>query len=172
MREKAPRSVQQHISTQQVGAETLVYDELRHMAFCLNATSSAVWRLADGRRSIAQIATASSLELCAMVSEELVCYAVEELRRDGLMEAASSRCEDCAGDSPRRAMLQRLGVGGAHAAAGGGRRLSHPPRHEAALGGVRRTAPVVSPSRGKARRQKSSSPARQRAKPISGRKNE
>jgi hypothetical protein len=122
MRDEAPRSVQQHISTQQVGAETLVYDELRHRAFCLNASSSVVWRLADGTRTVAEISAAASEELCASLSEELVRYAVEELRCDGLMEAAGSHGEEFIGPGmhvterraiSRRAMLQRLGVGGA-----------------------------------------------------------
>ena len=50
MRDEAPRSVQQHISSQQVGEERLVYDELRHRAFCLNASSSVVLRRSAQRR--------------------------------------------------------------------------------------------------------------------------
>jgi hypothetical protein len=106
-----PRSVQAHISKQRIGAETLLYDGLRHKAFCLNESSSIVWRLANGERSIAQICAAAGLELKTSVSEELVLFAVEELRRDGLMEPS---IRHSAGQAiTRRIMLQRLGVGGA-----------------------------------------------------------
>jgi hypothetical protein len=120
--ELKPRSVRENVLTQPMGVETLVYDERRHMAFCLNATSSAVWRLADGTRTMAEIAVVASLELGAPVSEELAYFAVEELRSDGLIEITardegqehSARSGDAAARTvSRRAMLQRLGVGGA-----------------------------------------------------------
>src|ERR1700678_159029 len=81
----APRSIQEHISIQQVGTETLVYDEQRHKAFCLNEVSSIIWRLADGEHTVAQISAAASLQLKAAVNEEIVLFALEELRRDGLI---------------------------------------------------------------------------------------
>ncbi len=152
MRGEAPRSVQQHITTQQVGAETLVYDELRHRAFCLNASSSAVWRLADGTRTVAEISAAASEELRASLSEELVWYAIEELLRDGLMEAASSSAKTVRAIS-RRAMLQRLGVGGVMLLPVVASIVA-PTAAQAYSGCV--DCSVVSPSGGKPRRQKSS----------------
>ncbi len=107
---EAPRSIQQGISVQQVGTETLVYDERRHLAFCLNESSSMIWKLADGERTISEIRTQASIQLNAAVSEDLVLYALEELRRDGLVEA--SVVEGRATMS-RRILMQRMGVGGA-----------------------------------------------------------
>lgn len=109
--QQAPRSIRQQMLIQQIGTETLVYDERRHMAFCLNESSSAIWGLADGERTVAEIGAASSLLLKAPVSEELVLFAIEELRRDGLMEPCLDA--ECATAVSRRTMLQRLGVGGA-----------------------------------------------------------
>jgi hypothetical protein len=108
---EAPRGVRQQILVQRVGAETLVYDEQRHRAFCLNACSAAVWELADGGRTVAEIAAAASIELKRPVGEDVVRYALEELRRDGLIEAGTMVEE--AQPISRRALLQRLGVGGA-----------------------------------------------------------
>jgi hypothetical protein len=108
---EAPRSIQHHLSIQRVGAETLVYDELRHKAYCLNETASIVWRLANGERSIAQLCAAAALELNAPISEEVVSFALEELRRDGLVEPSTSPA--AASTVSRRLALQRLGVGGA-----------------------------------------------------------
>ena len=78
-----------HITTQKIGDETLVYDERRHMAFCLNPSMSAVWRLADGERTAETIALEASRELGVEIGEELVTYALGELRENGLFEAAT-----------------------------------------------------------------------------------
>ena len=66
--QQAPRRIEEELSVQQVGTETLVYDERRHKAFCLNQSSSVIWRLCDGRHSIAQIAAAASCELSTSLS--------------------------------------------------------------------------------------------------------
>lgn len=95
---------------QQVEAETLVYDEQRHQAFCLNESSSAVWRLADGDHTVAQIRVAAAAELKVEVSEEFVLFALAELRRDGLVEPSTVAARPAIS---RRVLLQRLGVGGA-----------------------------------------------------------
>src|ERR1700683_5597327 len=87
MKDERPRRVREQISVQQVGAETLVYDQRRHRAFCLNATAGTVWRLSDGARTIAAIAMDATRELGAEASEELALLALEELRQDGLIEA-------------------------------------------------------------------------------------
>src|ERR1700678_3939382 len=106
-----PRNIQYDLSIQQGGTETLVYDERRHKAFCLNEISSVLWRLADGERTAAQMSAAASLQLKAPVTEELVLVAIEELRRDGLIEPSPT--PEAAPTISRRDLLQRLGVGGA-----------------------------------------------------------
>jgi hypothetical protein len=107
----APCRIREHISIQQIGAETLIYDEQRHKAFCLNESSSVIWMLANGENSIAQIGQIASAKLKVAVSEELALFALGELRRDGLIQTTSSA--EAAPAISRRALLQRLGVGGA-----------------------------------------------------------
>jgi phosphatidylserine decarboxylase len=109
--QETPRSIQDYLSIQQVGTETLVYDERRHKAFCLNETSSVIWRLANGERSVAQIGAAAQLELEAPIPEEVVLFAVDALRRDGLIDPSTSPVG--VSTISRRLALQRLGVGGA-----------------------------------------------------------
>jgi hypothetical protein len=106
--DEAPRSVQGHISIQQIGAETLVYDERRHKAFCLNESSSVIWRLADGEHTVAEMSAAASLELKTEVSDEFVLFALDQLRRDGLIERFSN--DEAVSTISRRVMLQRLGI--------------------------------------------------------------
>ncbi len=96
------------VSVQSVGQETLVYDELRHKAFCLNPISSLVWRLSEGRRDAAQIADAASVELKHPVTQEIVLYALAQLQQDGLLE--SGPVEHVAS---RRELVKKLGFGAA-----------------------------------------------------------
>ena len=107
----APRSIQPRVSTQRVGSEILVYDPSRFMAFCLNRSSSIVWSLADGERTVAEIGAAASLELETSVSEEFVFFALEQLRGDGLIEPPATT--ETRPAISRRTLLRRLGAGGA-----------------------------------------------------------
>ncbi len=103
-----PNKVRQNFSVQKVGVETLVYDELRHRAFCLNRTSSAIWRMCDGTRTVANMAEAATLELGAPVSDEVVRLALADLRRDGLVEAELAPAIPA--EISRRRLLRTLGA--------------------------------------------------------------
>ena len=106
-----PRKLAQDMTVQHVGPEILVYDERRHQAFCLNATSAAVWNLADGTRTPAQIAAAATLALAAPVAVEVVDFALAELGRDGLLETAPAALSlPTAPAVSRRVMMQSLGA--------------------------------------------------------------
>ena len=97
-----------HVSVQSVGLETLVYDEARHKAFCLNPISALVWRLADGRHDASKIAEAASVELKHLVTEEIVLYALGQLQQDGLLE-----CGSVVHVASRRELVKKLGYGAA-----------------------------------------------------------
>jgi hypothetical protein len=106
-----PRRIEKHLTVQRVGVETLLYDEQRHKAFCLNQSCSAIWRLSTGEQTIAKIRELASIELGIQISEEFVSFAIQELRRDGLIEPA---CDAEVGPPiSRRTILQTLGVSGA-----------------------------------------------------------
>jgi len=109
--QEAPRGIRQDISTPQIGSEILVYDRRRHKAFCLNQSSSVIWSLANGEHTIGEIRAAASLQLKYPVSEEFVLFAIEELRREGLIEQDAT--SEPAPAISRRAMMQRIGIGGA-----------------------------------------------------------
>jgi hypothetical protein len=103
--------MREHISIQQTGTETLVYDERRHLAFCLNESSSIIWNLADGERTILEISRAASLRLRTPVSEEFVLFALKELQADGLVQPTP--IAEAGTALSRRAILRKLGAGGA-----------------------------------------------------------
>jgi hypothetical protein len=112
-----PSARREQITVQAVGDETLLYDEQRHMAFCMNATASAVWRLADGARTIAEIAAAASADLSSDICENVVRLALHDLRSNGLVAkdegGPSGDAEAATQLVSRRKMLARLGMGAA-----------------------------------------------------------
>jgi len=82
-----PRRLQQHLLIEHVGPETLIYDERRHQAFCLDAVSSAVWKNCDGERSMSEITASAGQELAKQLSEETVWHALTKLDSVGLLAA-------------------------------------------------------------------------------------
>ncbi len=106
MHDRLPRRTDEQISVQVVGEETLLYDESRHMAFCLNRTSSAVWNLCDGEHTEAQIVAALDFRDDRCLSDELVSLALEQLRQDGLIEAVPANRPLLS----RREMVEALGA--------------------------------------------------------------
>ena len=104
-----PRSVRRDMTVQSVGKETLIYDEVRHLAFCLNPIASAVWVMCDGTRGILEIAGLVTAELEYEVSGDAVQLAVDQLKQQGLLEQATGLVP--AYVVSRRAMLVRGGAG-------------------------------------------------------------
>jgi len=88
--------------------ETLVYDRRRHEAHCLNRTAAAVFRAADGTRTVGDIAAALDAGAASAAEREAaVNTALGELDRAGLLDSP-------AGDGPtRREVMRRVGVGAA-----------------------------------------------------------
>ena len=115
-----PRKVSQDLSIQHVGEETLIYDETRHLAYCLNRVSSAVWNRCDGAHSVPAIAAALTAQFGQTVSEEIVALALGQLEKDHLLEPASGEpglAEPVSAEllalASRRQLLIKLGVGAA-----------------------------------------------------------
>jgi hypothetical protein len=92
-----------------VGNEALVYDLERHHAHCLNRTAAAVFRLADGRRSVAEIAALAGDGRATPAAEENVRLALEKLAAARLVAPGRAR----AADPERREALRALGLGAA-----------------------------------------------------------
>lgn len=112
-----PRTVSQGLSIQQVGEETLIYDERRHLAFCLNRISSAVWKRCNGAQTVAQIAAALETELALPVSEDIVLFALAQFEKDSLLESGANLPAEVSpailGEISRRNLMTKLGYGAA-----------------------------------------------------------
>ena len=100
------------VVVRELAEEVLVYDLDTHRAVCLNSTAAAVWRLCDGRRTSADIRRALERSAKGAVPEELVWLALEQLGKDGLLDARTRRPPELAA-VPRREMIRRIGLAAA-----------------------------------------------------------
>lgn len=99
------------LSVQPSGAELLIYDQITHQAFCLDAAAAAIWNHCDGKRSAAAIAEQVTRELAAPCSLEAVELTLDRLEVDGLLEPASRPVSSPLVSLGRRDLLIRLGAG-------------------------------------------------------------
>lgn len=107
-----PRSIQgDRINFQEVDSETLVYDERSHRAWCLNRSAACIWRLSDGRSTVAEIAARAEIELGLPVSSELVLLTLAELSEKDLLDADS--IADLPQGISRREMIGKAGLAAA-----------------------------------------------------------
>ena len=103
-----PLSLREGISAQRFGKELLIYDERTHTAFCLNASAAIIWELADGTRSLDQLAELASIALDSPLSREFVSFILEELDTVNLLQPAQTRPHI---PISRRSALRKLGAG-------------------------------------------------------------
>ena len=107
-----PRARVEGVVVRELAEEVLVYDLDTHKAVCLNGAAASVWRLCDGRRTPADIRRAVEKTAGGAVPEEFVWLALEQLGRDGLLDARVPRPEALAGLS-RRELIRRVGLAAA-----------------------------------------------------------
>jgi hypothetical protein len=110
-----PRRTIENLSLQQVGDEILVYDERRHVAFCLDRVASAVWTLCDGEHSLECMADVLTEKLAQPVNEDGVLFALAQMERDGLLQPEQAEAElptlGMLSSVSRRSMMARIGAG-------------------------------------------------------------
>jgi hypothetical protein len=91
--------------------EVVVYDQERHEAHCLNRTAAVVFRHADGRHDVSELAALLSAD-GAPGAEGLVEMALAQLGEARLLESAPPPSASEPGLARRDAML-RVGLGAA-----------------------------------------------------------
>ena len=113
-----PKTRKQNLITRDLGYELLIYDELRHRAYCLNRTAAAVWKQCNGKRSIRQISVLLGNELTGdrsmPIDERLIWHAIKQFKRDQLLEEAieipQSMLAHVNGNPNRRQVIRALGL--------------------------------------------------------------
>lgn len=89
--------------------ELLVYDKVSDQAHCLNQSAALVWRACDGRRAPEEIARKLTIQLGAVVPEEMVLLTLAKLEEIHLLEKRETIPTSFAGLS-RRQMARSLGL--------------------------------------------------------------
>jgi len=74
------------VVSQESGKEVLIYDLLINKLFCLNETSSIVWKLCNGKNSVLQISKELSRQFKTPVSADFVWLAINQLKSENLID--------------------------------------------------------------------------------------
>ncbi|PYX44357.1 MAG: hypothetical protein DMG79_20895 [Acidobacteria bacterium] len=84
--------------------EVVLYDRKTRRAHCLNPIASAVWKLCDGQRNIAEIARTLERD------EDLVRTVLQQFDESGLLRNEGSALNG-RGMISRRELVKRIGIG-------------------------------------------------------------
>jgi Coenzyme PQQ synthesis protein D (PqqD) len=108
----APVARSSGLVVQELEDEIFVFDITRNKAHSLNRTSALIWKQCDGRTTVGDMAEALGRELGAPVDEQVVWYALGQLKEDHLLE---EHAEVPFVERPmsRRHMMRTLGIAAA-----------------------------------------------------------
>ena len=104
-----PIARKSNLVVQEMETETLVYDLVINKAFCLNETSALVWQYSNGQNSILEITDLMSKRLKTPVSGEVIWLALDQLKKDNLLENSSEFDIDFNG-LKRREVIRKIGI--------------------------------------------------------------
>ena len=96
----------------QLSEEFLVYDEETSQAHCLNRTATDVWKLCDGKITVAEIIQKLEEKSKSSVHESLVWMALCQLQKSGLLVGGILLSKE-ENFLSRRALLKKMGVAAA-----------------------------------------------------------
>ena len=110
MKESKPCVRDSGLVVQESKNESLVYDLEANRAFCLNETSSLIWRLCDGTRSVEEIVAEISDQYSEPIRDELVLLALQQFAADDLLSDEQSESFTSHFDGvSRREVIRRIG---------------------------------------------------------------
>jgi len=110
MKGKNPISRKEDIIVQEYDGEVLIYDLKANKAFCLNETSAIVWQACDGTRDVPALGEYVGKQLKSKVSDDVVWLAIDQLKKESLLESAPEADGRFAGMS-RREVIRKVGIG-------------------------------------------------------------
>jgi len=107
-----PEARREQLVVEHLQDEVLVYDLDRDQASCLNTTAALVWKYADGKTSVSEIADKMSRDLGMLVDVRVVWYALEQLNKKRLLQDRVAIPVEYSRMS-RRDFLMKAGIVGA-----------------------------------------------------------
>jgi hypothetical protein len=106
-----PRARRAELQSVEVNGGIVIYDERTYQAHDLNECASFVWRNADGRTSVEEIAGQLEREFGGSEGQARVLLAIDDLQKVGLLETTVP-----GGQLARRKLLRQLAMAGVAAA--------------------------------------------------------
>lgn len=95
---KLPLARTADIVVQELGKEVLIYDLNTHKAYNLNETSSIVYKACDGKTTLSELTRQTKF------TDEIIFLALDELKKENLIEADDSYHSPFAGMTRRQAI--------------------------------------------------------------------
>jgi hypothetical protein len=105
-----PKARKTGLVVQDLNGETLIYDLDTHRAVCLNETSALVWQNCDGTKTVKQLGDVLANELKNPTSEDLIWLALDQLKKENLIENKEDLEDKFKGVS-RREVIRKVGLG-------------------------------------------------------------
>ena len=107
-----PKSRKDNLVVQELDGEVLIYDLQTDKAMCLNPTSALIWEACDGNRSVNEISEFVSKKLNSKGNEDLVWLALDQLKKEKLIENGAELNNGFEGMS-RREVIRKVGLASA-----------------------------------------------------------
>lgn len=107
-----PYARQDKLVVQELGDETIIYDEERNHVHRLNRTAALVWRACDGKTSVTDLVNILQPELGASATEDVVWLALDRLEKERLLSEKLVRPEDSQFVTRRQMLKKAALVGG------------------------------------------------------------
>jgi hypothetical protein len=108
--QKMPQTRRGGLIVKELDSETLIYDQKRNKAHCLNNTAAKVWKYCDGETTIAEACSSLSRDCGTPIDEKLVWYAVDQFSQDHLLEEETDLSTLVIAGMSRRQMVRTLGL--------------------------------------------------------------
>jgi len=106
---KTPKTRVENIVVQDMNNEILIYDLKDNKAFCLNETSALIYQRCDGKNSVTEIKNSISKELNQSIAEDLIWLALNDLKKENLLEDSKEFEIDFKGLN-RRQVIKKVGL--------------------------------------------------------------
>lgn len=104
-----PISRKNELVLQEIDGEVLIYDLRRDKALCLNEISAFIWKACDGKTSVSDLDRLVSQKFDSKGNEDLIWLALDNLRKEKLIENAGEMKAPFEGMS-RREVIKKIGL--------------------------------------------------------------
>lgn len=104
-----PKARTENLVVQELDGEVLIYDLNIGKAFCLNESSALVWQACNGSNDVSEISDLLGKHLNSTVDDDFVWLALDQLKKENLIENKEEVVVDFNGMS-RRDVIRKVGL--------------------------------------------------------------